>query len=166
MTKIKHLHLSDLHIGDSFQKGIISQTKKVLFQDIEYLLSKLETLDVVFFTGDLVQKGTKDEFLLLEEFLANLWDLFNSHGQNPYLLCVPGNHDLERKNDINDPTQKVMTNWLNENIKENYFWDSPNPYHDFVVERFNNYVERYKKTSIRKPESINWGYLPGDFYCS
>jgi len=166
MTKIKYLHLSDLHIGDSVQKGLISQTKKVLFEDIEYILPKLETLDLVFFTGDLVQKGTKDEFLLLDEFLANLWELFSSHGQNPYLLCVPGNHDLERINDINDPTQKVMTNWLNENIKENYFWGSPNPYHDFVVERFNNYVEWYKKTSIRKPESINWGYLPGDFYCS
>lgn len=166
MANISFLHLSDLHIGDRFQKGLISQTKKILFEDIEFILSKINSLDVVFFTGDLVQNGTKEEFKLLEEFLIDLWELFAKHGKNPYLLCVPGNHDLERLNDVNNPTQKIMSNWINDNIKDNYFWKKSNPYYDFINERFKNYVDWYKDTLIRKPDNIFWGYLPGDFYTS
>lgn len=166
MKSIKFLHLSDLHLGDKYQKGLISQTKKILFEDIEFILSEIETLDIVFFTGDFVQKGTKEEFELLEEFLIDLWNLFKKYSQNPYLLCVPGNHDLERISDINDPVQKVMSNWENENIKDEYFWNSPNVYHTFILERFKNYENWYQNTSIRKPIDIQKGYLPGDFYCS
>jgi len=151
MVNISFLHLSDLHIGDKKQKGLISLTKKILFDDIDFILSKITSLDVVFFAGDLVQKGTKAEFKLLEDFLIELWKLFETHNQNPYLLCVPGNHDLERIDDQNNPTQKVMTNWLNEDIKDDYFWKSPNTYLDFVNERFKNYVDWYKNTSIKKP---------------
>lgn len=166
MASISFLHLSDLHIGDKYQKGLISLTKKKLFEDIDFILSKIKTLEVVFFTGDLVQKGTKEEFVLLEDFLKELWQIFDKYDQNPYLLCVPGNHDLERIDDHNDPTQKVMTNWLNEDINESYFWNKPNLYHDFINERFKNYVEWYKNTSIKKPKEISWGYLPGDFCTS
>ena len=165
MTSIKFLHLSDLHIGDKYQKGLLSQTKKILLEDIDYIFSKIKTLDVVFFTGDFVQKGTKEEFLLLEDLLKDLWTLFNKYGQNPYLFCVPGNHDLERINDLNNPIQKIMTNWINEDIKEDYFWNSPNDYHSFIQERFRNYDEWYESTSIRKPEIIK-GYISGDFFCS
>ncbi|MBI3232694.1 MAG: metallophosphoesterase [Bacteroidetes bacterium] len=166
MTSIKFLHLSDIHIGDKHQKGLISQTKKVLFEDIDHIISKTETLDIVFFTGDLVQKGTKEEFIMIEDFLIDLWKLFNTHNLNPYLLCVPGNHDLERIEDLNDPVQKVMMNWIIEDIKDEYFWKSPNDYHSFIKNRFKNYTEWYKNTSIRKPENILEGYIPGDFCCS
>lgn len=166
MPSIKYLHFSDLHIGDKFQSGLISQMKKVLFEDIEYILSKLETLDVVFFTGDFVQMGTKDEFLLLENFLIEMWSLFNKYQQNPILFCVPGNHDLVRHQDNNDPVQKIMSNWTNEeSIREEYFWTSPNVYHNFVKDRFENYSNWYNNTSIPKPE-IHVGYLPGDFHSS
>lgn len=166
MKNIKFLHLSDLHLGDKYQQGLISQTKKILFEDIDFILSEIQTLDVVFFTGDFVQKGTKEEFYLLEEFLIDLWKLFKKHNQDPYLLCVPGNHDLERISDINNPIQKVMTNWITENIKDEYFWNSPNDYHTFIIDRFKNYEEWYESTSIKKPDNIKKGYLPGDFYCS
>ena len=166
MKNIKFLHLSDLHLGDKYQKGLISQTKKVLFEDIEFILSEIKTLDIVFFTGDFVQKGTKEEFELLEEFLIDLWKLFENHNQNPYIICVPGNHDLERINDINNPIQKVMTNWITENIKDEYFWNSPNAYHSFIKDRFKNYENWYNNTTIKKPSNIQTGYLPGDFYCS
>jgi predicted MPP superfamily phosphohydrolase len=167
MKRINFLHLSDLHIGDKYQRGLISQAKKVLFEDIEYILSKIGTLDIIFFTGDLVQKGTKDEYVLVEEFLVDLWALFKRHGQNPYLLCVPGNHDLERVSNVHDATQKVLTNWVNEkNISEDHFWKKPNDYYNFIQERFKNYYEWYKSTSIRKPENIIEGYITGDFYCS
>lgn len=165
MANIKFLHLSDLHIGDKYQKGLMSQTKKVVFEDIEYILGKLESVDIVFFTGDLVQKGTQEEFVLVEEFLIDLWKLFEKYGQNPYLFCVPGNHDLERISDLNNPIQKVLTNWTQENIKDDYFWNAPNDYHDFIKERFKNYTEWYKNTSIKKPDIVE-GYIPGDFYCS
>lgn len=71
MAKIGYLHLSDLHIGDKYQKGLISQTKTILFDDIKYILSKIKKIDVVFFTGDFVQKGGIEEFEMLENFCMN-----------------------------------------------------------------------------------------------
>lgn len=167
MQSINFLHLTDLHIGDKYQKGLISQTKKILFEDVEFILSKIESLDLVFFTGDFVQRGTSEEFDSLENFLKDLWERFNKKGHNPYLLCVPGNHDLERVNNENDPTHKVLLNWINDNqIRDSYFWDAPNQYHSFIIERFKNYQNWYNQTSIRKPSNISFGYLPGDFHCS
>ena len=125
MAKIGYLHLSDLHIGDKYQKGLISQTKTILFDDIKYILSKIKKLDVVFFTGDFVQKGGIEEFEMLENFLHELWGIFEQNHQNPYLICVPGNHDLERMNDSFHPTQKVLLNWTNETeLKKDYFWNN------------------------------------------
>ncbi|MCT4638111.1 MAG: metallophosphoesterase [Bacteroidales bacterium] len=166
MAKIKYLHISDLHIGDKQQNGLISQTKKVLFDDIEYILTKIQTLDVVFFTGDLVQKGTKEEYILLESFLSELWKIFFKRNQNPYLLCVPGNHDLERIDDNNHPIQLVMSDWINHDIMEEYFWTPNNPYQEFVNNRFKNYMEWYKETAIKKPENLKEGFIYGDFYSS
>jgi predicted MPP superfamily phosphohydrolase len=164
MKKITFLHLSDLHIGDRHQKGLISQVKLILFDDIEFILKKIQTLDVVFFTGDLVQEGTKSEYELLEVYLLELWKLFEKFGHNPYLFCVPGNHDLERFPNDNDPTLKVLTNWINDDLKSKYFWIEPNTYYEFINQRFKNYLEWYKNTSIRKPADIHWGFLPGDYY--
>ena len=167
MAKIGYLHLSDLHIGDKYQKGLISQTKTILFDDIKYILSKIKKIDVVFFTGDFVQKGGIEEFEMLENFLHELWGIFEQNHQNPYLICVPGNHDLERMNDSFNPTQKVLLNWTNETeLKKDYFWNNSNDYIKFVNERFRNYLNWYKATSIKKPEDIHWGYIPGDHYCT
>ncbi|MCU0441612.1 MAG: metallophosphoesterase [Bacteroidia bacterium] len=165
MKKIRYLHISDLHIGDKLQTGLLSQTKKVLFEDIKFILSRVEGLDVIFFTGDLVQTGISEEYAQVEEFLSELWELFNSFNYNPYLLCVPGNHDLEREGNVNSPEQKVLTNWINEDIRNDYFWTEPNEYVNFVRKRFNNYSSWYIDTKFRKPE-ITTGFLPGDFYCS
>lgn len=164
MARLTFLHLSDLHIGDKLQKGLISQTKKVLFEDLTYILSKLQALDVVFFTGDFVQKGTKKEFDLFEIFLEELWGTFHKAGHNPFLLCVPGNHDLERETNSHDPIQKIFTDWLSHDIKDTYFWEKDNEYQNFVLKRFNAYDEWYQNTKIKKPENIVFGYLPGDFY--
>ncbi|MBI5540241.1 MAG: metallophosphoesterase [Bacteroidia bacterium] len=164
MEKINFLHFSDLHIGDNNQKGLISQTKSILFEDIEFILKKLDSLDIVFFSGDLVQKGHKNEFKLLEAFLQELWALFSKHSLNPYLICVPGNHDLERIIDPNHATNKVLINWINDDIKNEYFWKAPNDYHNFIIERFANYTDWHENTLIKKPENICMGFLPGDFY--
>jgi len=166
MDKIKFLHLSDLHFGDRNQKEIFSQTKSILFEDIEFILNKLESLEIVFFTGDLVQKGSKSEFEQLEKFLIELWQLFSKYGQDPYLICVPGNHDLERINDPNDPILKILNQWTEDDIKKDHFWDSPNQYLNFVNNRFTNYHDWYQNTSIKKPDNIIQGYIKGDFYCT
>ncbi len=166
MKTLKFLHLSDLHFGDLNQKEIFSRTKTQIFEDIDFIIKKLGSLEIVFFTGDLVQEGSKNEFEKLEMFLIEMWELFKKHKQNPYLVCVPGNHDLERIDDKNNPILKTLNRWTEDDIKKDYFWKSPNDYIDFVNERFSNYFEWYQKTSIKKPENMTHGYLKGDFYCS
>lgn len=166
MDKINYLHFSDLHIGDKHHNGLLSQTKKILFDDIEHIISKMSSLDVVFFTGDFVHKGKKEEFDILNDFIGDLWSVFNKCNQDPYLLCIPGNHDIERIDDKNNAVQKVMSNWINEDLKRDFFWNSPNEYHDFIISRFGNYTDWYEKIAIKKPKNIIKGYLPGDFSCS
>ncbi|KAA6325287.1 3' 5'-cyclic adenosine monophosphate phosphodiesterase CpdA, partial [termite gut metagenome] len=166
MKKISFLHLSDLHIGSNVQKGLISQTKEILFGDIKFILKQIGSLDVVFFTGDLVQSGAKDEYQQLESFLLDLWHLLTTNGLDPILLCVPGNHDLERIENQHNPILKTLLNWESDQIKEEYFWTENNEYLNFISERFNNFTEWYNTTSIKKPQNMHLGYLPGDFYCS
>jgi hypothetical protein len=165
MGDIRFLHLTDLHLGDKYQKGLFSQSKKVIFEDIEYLVKKMGGIDVVFFSGDFVQKGSSEEFELFEAFLKDLWALFKKSDQEPILFHVPGNHDIERCVDSNNPVQKIMLNWIREDMK-NYFWSSvDNPYYTFVQQRFANYTQWAKATSIPNVVGKN-GYLAGDFYSS
>ena len=166
MKKITFLHLSDLHIGSKAQMGLLSQTKEILFEDIDYMLEQINTFDIVFFTGDLVQSGTKEEYNQLESFLQELWNRIKTINQIPYLICVPGNHDLEWIKNQQDAKLKTLLKWNEEDIKNEYFWNGNNEYLQFVKERFNNYTEWYNSTSINKPSEIKFGYLPGDFYCS
>jgi len=163
MGNIKFLHLTDLHLGDKYQKGLFSQAKKIIFDDIEYLIKKMEGLDIVFFSGDFVQRGSKAEFEMFEGFLKELWDMFARNGQTPTLFHVPGNHDVERVEDENNPVHKIMLNWTEENLKNEYFWTSPNDYHEFIQKRFLNYSQWAENTSI--PTQITkTGFIAGDFY--
>lgn len=54
---------------------------------------------IVFFTGDLTQRGTAEEFALLDVELKWMWERFRAAGAtvDPVLLAVPGNHDVGRR---------------------------------------------------------------------
>ena len=59
MKKITFLHISDLHYGSPEQKMLFFDIQNKLFESIRKRLDTSKSLDVVFFTGDLVLKGVK-----------------------------------------------------------------------------------------------------------
>lgn len=168
MKKITFLHISDLHYGSPEQKMLFFDIQNKLFESIRKRLDTSKSLDVVFFTGDLVFKGSKDEYSKVTVFLHALWAIFAEFELNPYLICVPGNHDLERPLDSYDPTIIMLEGWRNneKNVRDS-FWKSK-AYQSFINKCFINYVDWYRNINIKKPENLNLdnSILAGDFLCN
>lgn len=99
------LHLTDLHWGHKAQEKDWDNFEGEFRDDLKRVLGERRVngkIDAVFFTGDLVNKGTQSEFDQLNEFLVELWEWFDDLGMQPYFFPVPGNHDLKRP-DPNHP---------------------------------------------------------------
>lgn len=94
------LHLSDLHLSHTRKNGFYwEDAKKItsnLLLDIEKIQDEQEIkIDTIFFTGDMVQAGTKEQYSLFKEhILEPLKERFNLSNNN--FFFVPGNHDVDR----------------------------------------------------------------------
>ena len=166
MKSISFLHFSDLHLGLNSQSTLISKFKDDLFQDIRKVHSYNGDWDIVFFTGDFVQSGRKEEYDQVTIFLKDLWNVFNELGCDPIFIGVPGNHDLEWTDNEFDSRLQYLLEWgKNTNFSNNFFWNKENEYRSFIEERFRNYVEWYDLLDLPKPSKSVKGYLPGDFAC-
>ena len=75
MKALKWLHLTDLHLGMSNQSYLLPRFKQNLFEDLKKTHDLSGPWDVVFFTGDLTQKGKNDEFIDFTVFLKEIWTL-------------------------------------------------------------------------------------------
>ncbi len=88
------LHLTDLHRGMSQQSYLWQNIRQIFFNDLSQLHEECGPWDLVIFTGDLTQRGGKEEFEQVDELLEELWEKLQQLGSSPYLLAVPGNHDM------------------------------------------------------------------------
>lgn len=165
MKEIAYLHLSDLHIGDTLQKTILSRVRNEIKEDIAFIVKKLGRLDFIFFSGDLVQSGSEEEFVKFSEFLDELLHLLEKIGFTPKVLFVPGNHDLQRISDTDNPTHQMMKGWMgNKNLREDMFWKDNSSYIQYVNERFFNYSSFIRQFNTKQGVTIEEGVLPGDYY--
>ncbi|NML35188.1 metallophosphoesterase [Paraburkholderia antibiotica] len=168
MTKqISWLHLSDLHIGQSFQ-WLWPNFKAIFLDDIRRLTGEAGPIDLVVFSGDLTQRGDVKEFTTLSDELQDIWEELDKLGQRPLLFSVPGNHDLVRPAK-NDARIKMLKQWAIDPDVSNEFWaNSSNQYFNVVQAAFENYVHWYaglKDRGIPVPEYVT-GRLPGDISSS
>lgn len=158
---ISWLHITDLHIGQN--GGWLWPTlKQKFFEDLKALASSLGTIDFVFFTGDVVQTGAVKEFSQASDELAELWIHFADLGSNPFILCVPGNHDLVRPNPTK-PHACVSRSWNSDPEVRDEFWNHRKMWmRKEVSKSFGNYESWLSKLPIKRPPSTS-GLLPGDF---
>ena len=165
MKEIAYLHLSDLHIGDVLQKTILSNVRNEIKEDIAYIVGKLGRLDFIFFSGDLVQSGSKEEYEKFSDFLDELLLLLKEKGFTPKVLFVPGNHDLQRISDTDDPTHQMMKRWMdNKDLREEMFWKDNSSYIQYVTERFLHYSSFVQQFNTKQNIKTDKGILPGDYY--
>lgn len=121
MPEIKWLHLTDLHQGLKPQDWLWPSVRDDFYRDLEILHEKSGPWDVVLFTGDLTNTGSKDEFQKLDETLSDLWQTLRSLGSNPVLLPIPGNHDLVRPSATSSAVMALTRLWhAEEDIRKDF----------------------------------------------
>ncbi len=165
--KLSWLHFSDLHFGQNSQKTLLPKIAKDLLKDLDYLHGELGNIDVVFFTGDLTQKGAREEFDALTDYLKMIWEHFNKLGSNPYLIAIPGNHDLLRP-DLNKAAARVLHNYHLDRDFQESFWSGlseKNEYYELIDNCFLNFTEWYRNVDLPKPD-YKTGLVPGDISLS
>lgn len=97
MSNLRILHISDLHYkdGNSVDQKIVIDALK---RDVStHLTQPGKSIDLVIFSGDLVQAG-KDAQVFAAPFNNLIYPLLNSLGlkSERFFIC-PGNHDIDRE---------------------------------------------------------------------
>lgn len=162
---ISWLHFTDLHIGQS-NEWLWPDMRQKLYKDLE-LLSNDGGLkwDLVFFTGDIVDRGSKAEFDTAKQELHKLWEHFRKLGCNPKVAFVPGNHDLSRP-EKHTSLAVTARNWDREDEVRKEFWTKPSFWVRKDIEAcFENYQNWIDNLDIPQL-TICKGLLPGDFSSS
>ncbi len=168
MTTFRWLHLTDLHWGAKANKNLWGMIQKEWFEDIDRLQKKCGgTWDAVFFTGDLINKGTKEEFDELTKLLSDLFNHLKTNGSDPYLIVVPGNHDLKRPGPKSLALKGLMSSWNKDEGMQSDIWDKHTDSETWAIikDAFENFTGWYKEvaTQIRVPDNMKPGLLPGEF---
>ena len=138
---ISFLHLTDLHFGMNFQGWLMPSFKTALLADLKDIHSRAGRWDFVIFSGDLTQKGTKEEYSGLSVLLREIWSVFRSLNFNPKLFISPGNHDLCRPS-VDSPYAHSLVNWWsNDELSSNLFRGKLENYKTEINSWFSNYRE-------------------------
>lgn len=131
------LHLSDLHLSHTNKNGFYWEDAKKVFSKLIEDINKIESeqnikIDTVFFTGDMVQAGTKEQYILFKEhILTPLKQKLNLSNIN--FFFVPGNHDVDRS----------KVHLLERNLRESNSKQNIDQYYELV----NNNEERWARLS-------------------
>jgi predicted MPP superfamily phosphohydrolase len=162
-SKINWLHLSDVHLGQSEQQPLWPKFRHEFYRDLKTLATRFGPIEIVFFTGDFVQRGSEDEFDQASKELESLWAEIKRHtGVEPTLFAVPGNHDLVRPPAISS-VSIALRQWHNQPEVRDQFWqDEGSELRQATRQHFNNYVKWLSRLQIPQPQ-LTRGILPGDF---
>src|SRR6266496_3398894 len=165
MVDFNWLHLTDLHLGMDGSRDLWPNVEETFFDDLQYLVDKVGPLDLVLFTGDLVQRGSIKEFEQVDRLLEKFWPEISKNGSKPKLLAVPGNHDLVRPKKLEDPALLILMKLWNDPDVQKPFWDNPQSAQRKLVDKaFANYMQWWQTTQVPKPDVYSKEYmLPGDF---
>ena len=100
MPTLTWLHLSDVHLppgtADTYQ---VDKVLKALIDTLKEQATRGERPDVIFFTGDIAEKGK--DYAKAEKFFDDLLDATGLTEQlgkkaRQRLFVVPGNHDVDQ----------------------------------------------------------------------
>ena len=158
MKKVGWLHLSDMHIS---AKQLYNQkiVHKALFQDIEEMLSnKGAQIDLIFFTGDVSQNASTEDYEASLEFVSKLLEISKVAKEN--IFIVPGNHDVNRHN-VSRLLDEQRLRWESNDDLLKVIEDKR--VMDLFLKRFDNYSKflnnLYGTTEAITHENYYYGHL-------
>lgn len=116
------LHISDLHFNENKKSPSLLQKEKFV-DDLIDSLKNVEALDTIIISGDIVDKGGSQRVYKKVDALIKR---FRDELKIKYIVCVPGNHDVNRdllsgisgREDI-DPDRL----WEHYDEKLQYYWE-------------------------------------------
>ncbi|UUR07140.1 metallophosphoesterase family protein [Sphingomonas glaciei] len=157
------LHLSDLHVGMKEQSSLWPNVKSALLADLQSLLKRTGTIDVIIFSGDMTNRGKPDEFAILQNILTEIRDVAKLYGPSPQFLFVPGNHDLQRPRKSAAP-HLVLKRWWDEPAAQEQFWEPRSDLQRAVTKSFLHYSNwTASGSALHSLSTHSRGILPGDF---
>ncbi len=168
------LHLSDLHFGSERNTAILANVRQAFFEDLKQRHAKHGPWDAILFSGDLVQSGTAEQFNRLDsEFLDPLREELRKMGTtNPWLLAVPGNHDLARPDagNASSALDGLLEQPIGKRLLEKLWDKKGQEYQTEIAKCLQNYSDWWKRASAkwnanpaRAGFSMKAGLFPGDF---
>jgi 3',5'-cyclic AMP phosphodiesterase CpdA len=111
MTTLTWLHLSDLHFRGAETSVDRARFESMLLDMKECCSAECLELDAVFFTGDVVFSGQKEQYDGVGKWLDEILDVCGMTGRRDKLFIVPGNHDVDR-------TTVEQPDWFYEHYKD------------------------------------------------
>jgi WD40 repeat protein/calcineurin-like phosphoesterase family protein len=161
-SAMRFLHLTDWHVGMAEQGWLWPNVREAFFDDLARLHARVGGFDAVFFTGDLTQRGSVDEFAKLDEGLGAIWQRLTKLGSDPVLVAVPGNHDLQRP-PPKGAVVKALGTWQADEDVRDALWSEPEgDYRQCVRTAFSPYAAWAERHPAMKRAHPRWGALPGD----
>ncbi|MEY2563049.1 MAG: hypothetical protein QOH88_1242 [Verrucomicrobiota bacterium] len=158
---INWIHLTDWHVGLSAQGHLWPNLRFEFEKDLRILVDRYGGIDLVFFTGDLVQSGERKQYHELNQDLKRLWDFFASLNCSPKLVAVPGNHDLRRPDSAKSGSLALAA-WHEQSEVRDVFWKgTPADVRRVVGKSFEEY-ERWLAEAVQYLLPFKKGLLPGD----
>lgn len=161
------LHLTDLHAGMQGTRWLWPNVLATVFDDLGRLHDLCGPWDLVFFTGDLTQRGSAEEFAELDRTFERLWRRFEQLGSRPRLIAVPGNHDLQRPKNWYDPVPLALSRWHEHRELRDHVVSTPD--NQYIVE-LRRCFAAYTEWAARAPwfvrDGVSLGLMPGDLAAS
>jgi hypothetical protein len=161
--RLRWLHLTDAHFG---QPGhhLWSNVESAVFRDLAALQESPGPIDLVFFTGDAAFKGSAEEFSRFEQMRERLLAALTVRETAPLFFTVPGNHDLERPDELTGPAI-AADSWPGApNLQQDFWTNKGNLLRVGVDEALKNW--KAWATGLRDDPRVTRyhdGLLPGDF---
>lgn len=168
MSTFTWLHLTDFHHGMVGSPRLWPAQKQAFFDDLRDLVPKVGGVDAIFFTGDLVQRGSKKEFDGFSLELDGLRAVLSELRCDPKFFCVPGNHDLERPRQDTAALREIWNSGLREAaVRDDLFGASEKPgeHRRCITQAFKQYSNWWRRAVLSGLASAQTGRLPGDFAC-
>lgn len=127
-TNLVLMHLSDIHFhkeSDTFF-DLDLDLRNELERDAEVMGQRLDGVDGILITGDVVYAGHADEYDKARKWLTTLCDITGCRYENTW-MC-PGNHDVDREeiknnevlSDLHSTLRSIPIDEIDEKIKK-YF---------------------------------------------
>lgn len=158
LNSLNILHISDAHIQLDAKEEVSEIVVKMINDALKVQKEQDIKIDLVCFTGDLIQRGDKalddeKQLEIAEEILVN--PLLNSLGlENNKFIIIPGNHEVDVKKIVKATEKGLLVDSLEE-INDNV--SDMNESYLARLDYFYQWIDNYYDDIIR--EKIGYAFL-------